>query len=130
MGLSTYCDHFTSASSVNDLLSSNISILVGPMQTSAVLATHPLCLRARVPQIAPLTSLRLVPMKTEGVNFLVRMSPTEALKAEVLKEIVKSFGWKTMAVYGYKDKEGLLKVFKRKLTWDFWEMWLLSLGST
>lgn len=96
---------FDNIDRVNDLLSSNISILVGPMQTSAVLATHPLCLRARVPQIAPLTSLRLVPMETEGVNFLVRMSPTEALKAEVLKEIVKSFGWKTMAVYGYKDKE-------------------------
>ena len=95
--------------SVNDLLSSNISILIGPMKTSAVLVTHPLCIRARVPQIAPLTSLQPVSVEATGTNYLIRMSPTEELRAEALKDIVKNYHWKTMAVIGYKDREGVLE---------------------
>lgn len=95
--------------SVNDLLGSNISILIGPMQTSAVLATHPLCIRARVPQIAPLTSLQPVSVEAAGTSYLISMSPTEKLRAEVVKDIVKNYHWKTMAVIGYKDREGVLE---------------------
>ena len=95
--------------SVNDLLSNNISVLIGPMQTSAVFATHPLCIRARVPQIAPLTSSQAASVKAAGKKYLITMSPTEKLRAEVVKEIVKNYHWKTMAVLGYKDREGVRK---------------------
>ena len=91
---------------VNSLLNSNISILIGPMETSAVIATHPLCSRAGVPQIAPLTSLESIPVDNTGSNYLVRMSPTEKLKAKVLAEIIKHYNWETMAVVGYQDDEG------------------------
>ena len=95
--------------SVNDLLSNNISVLIGPMQTSAIFVTHPLCIRARVPQIAPLTSSQPGSVKAAGTKYLITMSPTEKLRAEVLKEIVKNYHWKTMAVLGYKDREGVRK---------------------
>ena len=95
--------------SVNDLLSNNVSVLIGPMQTSAVFATHPLCIRAHVPQIAPLTSLQPISGKAAGMKYLIRMDSTEKLRAEVVKEIVKNYHWKTMAVLGYKDREGVRK---------------------
>ena len=91
---------------VNSLLKSNISILIGPMETSAVVATHPLCSRAGVPQIAPLTSLERIPVGNNGSNYLVRMSPTEKLKAKVLADLVKKYNWETMAVVGYQDDQG------------------------
>lgn len=91
---------------VNSLLSSNISILIGPMETSAVIATHPLCSRASVPQIAPLTSLEIISEGDSGLNYLLRMSPTEKLKAKAIAEIIKRYKWETMAVLGYQNKEG------------------------
>lgn len=91
---------------VNSLLSSNISILIGPMETSAVIATHPLCSRASVPQIAPLTSLEIISEGASGLNYLLRMSPTEKLKAKAIAEIIKRYKWETMAVLGYQNKEG------------------------
>lgn len=91
---------------VSSLLNSNISILIGPMETSAVVVTHPLCSRAGVPQIAPLTSLEGIPVGNTDSNYLVRMSPTEMLKAKVLAEIIKNYKWETMAVVGYQDDQG------------------------
>ena len=76
------------------------------METSAVIATHPLCSRAGVPQIAPLTSLEMKPVDNSGSNYLLRMSPTEKLKAKVIAEIIRNYEWETMAVLGYQDKEG------------------------
>ncbi|XP_015749283.1 PREDICTED: uncharacterized protein LOC107329066 [Acropora digitifera] len=96
---------FDNIEQVNDLLSNNVSVLIGPMQTSAVFATHPLCIRAHVPQIAPLTSLQAISVKAAGAKYLIRMDPTENLRAEVVKEIVKNYHWKTMAVLGYKDRK-------------------------
>lgn len=96
---------FDNIEQVNDLLSNNVSVLIGPMQTSAVFATHPLCIRAHVPQIAPLTSLQPISGKAAGTKYLIRMDPTEKLRAEVVKEIVKNYDWKTMAVLGYKDRK-------------------------
>lgn len=102
---------------VNSLLNSNISILIGPMETSAVVVTHPLCSRAGVPQIAPLTSLETIPVGNTGSNYLVRMSPTEMLKAKVLAEIIKHYKWETMAVVGYQDDQG--KVYNVRLMKSF-----------
>lgn len=98
-------DDFDNIEQVNSLLNSNISILIGPMETSAVVVTHPLCSRAGVPQIAPLTSLETIPVGNTGSNYLVRMSPTEMLKAKVLAEIIKHYKWETMAVVGYQDDQ-------------------------
>ncbi|XP_078376048.1 glutamate receptor ionotropic, kainate 2-like isoform X2 [Oculina patagonica] len=98
-------DDFDNIEQVNSLLNSNISILIGPMETSAVIATHPLCSRAGVPQIAPLTSPDSIPVGNTGSNYLLGMSPTEKLKAKVLGEIVKHYKWETMAVLGYQDEE-------------------------
>jgi len=98
-------DDFDNIEQVNSLLSRNISILIGPMETSAVIATHPLCVRARVPQIAPLTSLQTIQTENAGSSYLLRMSPAETLKAKVIAEIVKHYNWQTMAVLGYQDKE-------------------------
>ena len=81
------------------------------METSAVIATQPLCIRARVPQIAPLTSLQTLPMDDAGTSYLVRMNPTEALRAKVLAEIIKHYEWQTMAVLGNQDKEGMSEKF-------------------
>ena len=103
-----YCARVTFTSTVNDLLSSNISILIGPMETSAVVATQPLCIRARVPQIAPLTSLETLPADNEGTSYLVRMNPTGALRAKVIAEIIEHYRWQTMAVLGYQEKEGII----------------------
>lgn len=97
---------FLFAFTVNSLLNSNISILIGPMETSAVVVTHPLCSRAGVPQIAPLTSLGRIPVGNTDSNYLVRMSPTEKLKAKVLAEIIKNYKWETMAVVGYQEDQG------------------------
>ena len=104
-----YWAPITFTSIVNSLLSRNISILIGPMETSAVIATHPLCVRARVPQIAPLTSLQTIQTENAGSSYLLRMSPTETLKAKVIAEIVKHYNWQTMAVLGYQDKEGAIR---------------------
>ena len=80
------------------------------METSAVAAIHPLCVRARVPQIAPLTSLLTIPVENTGrTSYLVRMSPTETLKAKVIADIVKHYKWQTMAVLGCQDKEGVVR---------------------
>lgn len=98
-------DDFDNIEQVNSLLNSNISILIGPMETSAVVVTHPLCSRAGVPQIAPLTSLEGIPVGNTDSNYLVRMSPTEMLKAKVLAEIIKNYKWETMAVIGYQDDQ-------------------------
>lgn len=76
------------------------------METSAVIATHPLCSRASVPQIAPLTSLEIISEGDSGLNYLLRMSPTEKLKAKAIAEIIKRYKWETMAVLGYQNKEG------------------------
>ena len=96
--------------SVNNLLSRNISILIGPMETSAVIATQPLCKTARVPQIAPLTSLETVLSDDDEPGYLLRMNPTEKLKSKVLADIVKYFHWQTMAVLGYQDREGIVAI--------------------
>ena len=111
-----YCARVTSTSTVNGLLSSNISILIGPMETSAVVATQPLCIRARVPQIAPLTSLETLPVDSEGTSYLVRMNPTEALRAKVIAEIMKHYKWQTMAVLGSQEKEGMIEKFLQTYT--------------
>lgn len=87
------------------------------METSAVVVTHPLCSRAGVPQIAPLTSLETIPVGNTGSNYLVRMSPTEMLKAKVLGEIIKHYKWETMAVVGYQDDQG--KVYNVRLMKSF-----------
>ena len=76
------------------------------METSAVIATHPLCSRASVPQIAPLTSLEMISEDGSGLNYLLRMSPTEKLKAKVIAGIIENYKWETMAVLGYQNKEG------------------------
>ena len=102
---------------VNSLLNSNISILIGPMETSAVVVTHPLCSRAGVPQIAPLTSVETIPVGNTDSNYLVTMSPTEMLKAKVLAGIIKHYKWETMAVVGYQDDEG--KVCNERLMKSF-----------
>lgn len=103
---------------VNSLLNSNISILIGPMETSAVVATHPLCSRAGVPQIAPLTSLERIPVGITGSNYLLRMSPTEKLKAKVLAEIIKYYKWETMAVVGYQDDQGKVCILRLMKSFD------------
>jgi len=98
-------DDFDNIEQVNSLLDSNISILIGPMETSAVVVTHPLCSRAGVPQIAPLTSLERILVGNNGSDYLIRMSPSEKLKAKVLAAIIKNYKWETMAVVGYQDDE-------------------------
>lgn len=76
------------------------------METSAVVVTHPLCSRAGVPQIAPLTSLERILVGNNGSDYLIRMSPSEKLKAKVLAAIIKNYKWETMAAVGYQDDEG------------------------
>ncbi|EDO46596.1 predicted protein [Nematostella vectensis] len=111
---------------VNKLLRQGISVLIGPMDSSTIPAIGPMLSIAQVPQILPLTSMDTSALDQNDYGYLLRMAPTEKLKAKVIVDIIQHFKWKRIAILGlrgdgckeYSQGKNALRVLAREKEWD------------
>ncbi|KAK3711403.1 hypothetical protein QZH41_013510, partial [Actinostola sp. cb2023] len=89
----------------NKLLSLGVVALIGPMTSAAIPVTGPLTSIAHVPQILPLTSWDTSDLNSQEYGYLLRMSPSEKLKAQALIDIVRNYKWKRVAVLGLRGDD-------------------------
>jgi len=89
----------------NKLLTRGVVVLIGPMTSAAITVTGPLTSMAHIPQILPLTSWDTSDLGSQEYGYLLRMSPSEKLKARALVDIVINYKWKRVAVLGLRGDD-------------------------
>ncbi|KXJ15397.1 hypothetical protein AC249_AIPGENE11110 [Exaiptasia diaphana] len=75
------------------------------MTSAAIPVIGPLTSAAHVPQILPLTSWDTSALNSQEYGYLVRMTPSEKLKAKALVDIIINYKWKKVAVLGLRGDE-------------------------
>ena len=91
--------------SADKLISLGVVALIGPLTSAPLPVIGPLTSVAHVPQILPLTSWDTSDLEVGGYEYLLRMSPTEKLKAQVMIDIVKHYKWKRVAVLSLRGDQ-------------------------
>ena len=88
--------------------------IVGPITSSSVKVTHPLCAGFHIPQIAPYATDPTFDFSPDTYSYLVRMSSSDATENRAMADFVSHFNWTRIAVLTSRSGFGLngLVIFK------------------
>ena len=109
-----WTDAFANIDAVYGQIHNGVSAIVGPMTSSTIKATQPLCAGFHIPQIAPYATDPSFDFSPDSYSYLVRMSPSDTVENCALADLVSYFNWTRIAVLASRDDYGLngLVVFK------------------
>lgn len=115
---------FANIDAVYEQIHNGVAAIVGPITSSSVKASHPLCSGFHVPQIAPYATDPSFDFSADSFNYLVRMSPSDAIENLALADFASHFNWTRMAVLTSRSDYGLngLVVFKDIASHKGWSL--------
>ncbi|CAH1790253.1 unnamed protein product [Owenia fusiformis] len=97
---------FNTIMAVCDQLKQGITAIIGPLSSTSVKASHPMCGGFQTPMIAPsATDPTLV--NVMEYEYLVRLSAPDSLQSQALVDLVKWFRWDTVAILSDNSDYGI-----------------------
>ncbi len=96
--ISLYNNNFSdNLFAVCKLLSEGVTTIIGPMTSTSVKASHPMCLGFHMPMISPSATDPMLD-DAQGYKYLLRMTPPDSQQSHALVDLIKYFRWDTMAI--------------------------------
>ena len=119
-----WTDAFANIEAVYEQIYNGASAIIGPMTSFTVKATQPLCTGFHVPQLSPYATDPSFDFSPESYNYLVRMSPSDAIENRAQADFISYFNWTRFAVLTSRNDYGLngLAVFKDIASHKGWSL--------
>ena len=88
--------------------------IVGPITSSTIKVTQPLCTGFHIPQLAPYATDPIFDFSPHSYGYLLRMSSSDAIENRAMVDFVSHFKWTNLAVLTSRSDFGLngLVMFK------------------
>ena len=84
-----------------------VTAIIGPMSSSMVKATYPLCEGFGVPQIAPYATDPSFEFSSHFYSYLLRMSSSDSIENRVIGDFITHFNWTRLALISSRSEYGL-----------------------
>lgn len=79
------------------LLKQGVTSIIGPMSSTAVKASHPMCLGFAMPMITPSATDPMLNNR-DAYRYLLRIMPPDSMQSRALVDFIKYFRWDTVAI--------------------------------
>lgn len=98
---------FDNIEAVYWLIHDGVSIMIGPMPSSMVKSTYPICEGFGVPQVSPYATDPSFVFSPHRYEYLVRMSSSDSIENQVIVDFISHFNWTRMALISSRSDYGL-----------------------
>lgn len=102
-----WLDSFNNIEAVYWQIYKGVAAIIGPMTSSMVKITYPLCEGFGVPQIAPYATDPSFEFSSHFYTYLLRMSSSDSIENQVIGDFISHFNWTRLALISSRSEYGL-----------------------